>query len=120
MNEIKNNHIPTVLHRVAADAQRFTEQTKTYQNQTGRAAQNHFAEVVHGGRSKAVTFRTADEQTFDVVLESEKDTAHLYIGNRMQYTVYVERLRGFDVVQQVLPIIRQQLPKELAKGFRVR
>lgn len=117
VEQIKKHNV-NKLQGIGQRAVARSRQTRNYKDRTFRAINNHFAEVVSDGQSKNITFRRADESTFDVTLESKPDTATLYIGNRMQYTVWVERLHGFNVMIQELPNIRRELPKELAKGFR--
>lgn len=95
-------------------------QTRTYGDVTYRAINSHFSEVVAFGGSRTVQFKRADDSTFDVVLDSKPDSVVLYIGNFMQYMLWVERIYGRDCIVQELPRIRKDLPQDLLGAWRMR
>lgn len=102
------------LDNVGNNAVARSRVSRKYKDRTFRAINSHFHQVVSDGESANVTFRRADESTFDVELTSSPGTSSLYIGNRMQYTLYVER-KGYQVVSQELVYIQEQLPQEIKK-----
>lgn len=114
------NHWVNTLQKVGSDAVQRSRQTRTYGDVSYRAINAHFKEVVSFGESMTVQIRRADESTFDVVLKAPANSAVLYIGNYMQYMVWVERIYGRDCVVQELPRIRAELPKKLAGAFKFR
>jgi len=113
-------HWKRKLDEIGSDAVQRSVQTRTYGDVTYRAIRSHFHKVVAYGDETLHRFRRADDSAFFVVLDSAPDRAVLYIGNEMQYMVWVERLRGKNCVVQEIPTIRRELPDKLRSSFRLR